>query len=123
MGWGSWWHTFIHRKLEASPYDLLFGTIAGANVVMLALYFTIVGALLSDRTWRGDDTPQFSSLWISFPCLLETLCVAVLGGRGWGFPPFSGALVALAIVGVLASWAYAQLAGHVIRLMEVSARA
>jgi hypothetical protein len=120
LGLSDWWSVLRTRGLAESPYDLLFATITGSNVVMLALYFTIAGALLANRPWSEDDPPPFSSLWIFWPCLLEALCVAVLGGRAWGFPPFSGSLLALAVIGLLAAWAYARLAGHVIKLMSSS---
>jgi len=121
LGASGWWHVLRTRELGRSPYDLLFSTIAGANVVMLALYFTIAGALVvADPSSRGANAQSFSSWWVAFPSLLEAFCVAILGSRAWGFPPFSGALLTLAALGSAASLAYVGLAGHLLSFMHSS---
>jgi hypothetical protein len=115
-GFTAWWQVLSLHRLDSSPYDLLFSTIAGANAVMLALYFTVAGAVfagLGTATASGYWSP-----WVFWPGLLEILSVAALAARGWGFGPFTGALVALAVIGTLALWGYLKLGEHVVETVR-----
>jgi hypothetical protein len=110
LGPSNWWSTLADRRLETEPYDLLFSTIVGANTVMIALFFTVAGALIA--TTDLGDLSYYSNPSILWPALLESYCVAALVLRAWGFPPFSGALLGLAVLGTVAWIAYIALARH-----------
>lgn len=120
-GLRDFWTRLIHPKIDNNAYDLLLATLAGANAILLVLWFTAamsVAATAGSFQTQRETRALFIGSWaVVWPATLQYYAIGLLGAHAWGFTPPRLALPLLWVLGFAALVGYVRLSQQTLEAM------